>query len=96
MQLVSLALCLLSAADALRLEQVVSRRALARAVAIVPAAGLAQAATAARVSNAAAQAQWKDSASSNIVLGYSKEGLKPGFDAELVCPQNPALELVAP
>jgi len=83
MQLVSLALCLLSAADALRLEQVVSRRALARAVAIVPAAGLAQAATAARVSNAAAQAQWKDSASSNIVLGYSKEGLKPGFDAEL-------------
>lgn len=66
--------CLFASTDALRLESVLDRRAFSRALAAAPLAGLAQAASAERVSNAAMDgeksAPWKESAASNVALGY--------------------------
>lgn len=59
------------------------RRAVARAIAAAPLAGLVQAASAERVSNAAmdgsASAPWRSSAASNIALGAGGSAPKPTF-----------------
>jgi hypothetical protein len=77
--------CLIVAADALRLEAVFDRRAVAAAIAAAPLAGLAQAASAANTggkSNAAMDGIKKapnmESAASNIVLGVASDQ-KPTF-----------------
>lgn len=82
--LVVVAACFFSA-DALRLDSLFDRRAIAKAIAAAPVAGLAQAASAARVSNAAMDgeksAPWLSSSSSNSVLGFTKDAPKPTFKA---------------
>jgi len=80
---------LLASTDALRLETVMNRRAIARAIAAVPLAGLAQTAIAdGRVSTAVLdgekKAPWQGVAASNDVLGYVNDGKGVvGFDATL-------------
>ena len=69
------AAALLCSADALRLEKAFGRRAIASAIAAAPLAGLVQAASATRVSNAAlVQGDgWREAAASNNALGKGGE-----------------------
>lgn len=76
--------CLLISADALRLESLVDRRTIVRAIAAVPSVVIAQTASAegGRISAAMdgkSTAPWMAPAASNVVLGYTSEATKPTF-----------------
>jgi len=78
-RILSIIACLLVGADALRVESVFNRRAVAQAIAAAPLAALAQQASAARVSNAALGGDWSVMSASNFALGAGGKAPKPTF-----------------